>query len=483
MEMETKSSKSNAKEKQPKTVYTIDTKDKRTEDTFSLGFQSKDPIIDIPVQDKVTKKIEARRGGGHGSVVEHPTTYLETMMHLFKGNVGSGMFAMGDAYKNAGMAMAPWLIVILGVICVHSQHLLINASNKLKQRLNLESNPDFAGTVELCFATGPPSLQKYASLMRKLVNLFLCITQFGFCCVYFVFISTNIKQIMDYYGYELDVHYHMIVILAPILLSCLVRNLKFLAPLSTIANFLMLTGIVITLYYTCQGPFEPSDHIASWEQFPLFFGTALFAFEGIGLVLPLQTEMKKPQEFEKTFGVLNVGMTVVTFLYVLVGFVSYMKYGNGVHGSVTLDLPKDEILAQTVKVMISLGILFTFALQFYIPIDIMFPAVSNRFGPFKHPVFTELAFRAFFVLVTFVLAEIIPFLNLFITLVGAFSSTTIALLFPPILELVCNWSVSEVTPWMVCKNIVILVIGVFGCITGSYESIRLIAKAFTEEQS
>lgn len=129
--------------------------------------------------------------------------------------------------------------------------------------------------------------------------------------------------------------------------------------------------------------------------------------------------MKKPQEFEKTFGVLNVGMTVVTFLYVLVGFVSYMKYGNGVHGSVTLDLPKDEMqvlnlpimhyepnfivccrLAQTVKVMISLGILFTFALQFYIPIDIMFPAVSNRFGPFKHPVFTELAFRAFFVLVT-----------------------------------------------------------------------------------
>lgn len=93
-----------------------------------------------------------------------------------------------------------------------------------------------------------------------------------------------ILKIMDYYGYELDVHYHMIVILAPILLSCLVRNLKFLAPLSTIANFLMLTGIVITLYYTCQGPFEPSDHIASWEQFPLFFGTALFAFEGIGLV-------------------------------------------------------------------------------------------------------------------------------------------------------------------------------------------------------
>lgn len=50
--------------------------------------------------------------------------------------------------------------------------------------------------------------------------------------------------------------------------------------------------------------------------------------------------------------------------------------------------------------MISLGILFTFALQFYIAIDIMFPTVNERLGPFKYPVFAELAFRTFFVLIT-----------------------------------------------------------------------------------
>lgn len=78
------------------------------------------------------------------------------------------------------------------------------------------------------------------------------------------------------------------------------------------------------------------------------------------------------------------------------------------------------------------------------------------------------------------LAEAIPFLDLFITLVGAFSSTTIALLFPPILEFVTHWNVSEITPWMVIKNLFILGLGVLGCFTGSYESIRLIIKAFGE---
>lgn len=91
---------------------------------------------------------------------------------------------------------------------------------------------------------------------------------------------------MDHYGYQWDVHVHMAVILIPILMSCMVRNLKYLAPISTIANILMITGIIITLYYSMQELPDISSrrYIADLEQLPLFFGTALFAFEGIGLV-------------------------------------------------------------------------------------------------------------------------------------------------------------------------------------------------------
>lgn len=47
-------------------------------------------------------------------------------MHLFKGNLGSGLFAMGDAMKNGGIVLGPAAIIFLGLICTHCQHLLVS---------------------------------------------------------------------------------------------------------------------------------------------------------------------------------------------------------------------------------------------------------------------------------------------------------------------------------------------------------------------
>lgn len=60
-------------------------------------------------------------------------------------------------------------------------------------------------------------------------------------------------------------------------------------------------------------------------------------------VLPLKNEMKNPNNFNKPLGVLNVGMVIVTTMFVAIGFLSYLKYGDDVAGSVTLNLAQKEV--------------------------------------------------------------------------------------------------------------------------------------------
>jgi proton-coupled amino acid transporter len=53
--------------------------------------------------------------------------------------------------------------------------------------------------------------------------------------------------------------------------------------------------------------------------------------------------MMKPEQFTKRFGVLNIGMTVVTCLLLVMGFLGYLKYGDKVEGSLTLNLPQEDM--------------------------------------------------------------------------------------------------------------------------------------------
>ncbi len=77
-------------------------------------------------------------------------------------------------------------------------------------------------------------------------------------------------------------------------------------------------------------------------QLPLYFGTAIYAFEGIGVVLPLENKMREPRALRGWNGVLNTAMICVSCLYIAVGFFGYLKYGERVEASITLNLPVEQ---------------------------------------------------------------------------------------------------------------------------------------------
>lgn len=133
--------------------------------------------------------------------------------------------------------------------------------------------------------------------------------------------------------------------MCPLLLTGQVRELKHLVPFSFLANVFMVISFALTLYYMFDEIPDPAERemFSSFGQLPLFFSTVIFAMEGIGVVMPVENNMERPQYFLGCPGVLNTAMSIVVVLYATIGFFGYLKYGDFTEGSVTLNLPVKEM--------------------------------------------------------------------------------------------------------------------------------------------
>jgi proton-coupled amino acid transporter len=81
---------------------------------------------------------------------------------------------------------------------------------------------------------------------------------------------------------------------------------------------------------------------------------------------------------------------------------------------------------------------------------------------------------------TVLIAAAIPKLDLFISLVGALSSSCLALIFPPCIDLLVRAVDNELSAarwrFLLTKNIFIIVFGLVGFATGTYISIKRIVE-------
>jgi len=211
-----------------------------------------------------------------------------------------------------------------------------------------------------------------------MINTFTIITQFGFCCVYIVFIGDNMREfIIHFSGVDWDPRIYMVIATLPLIFLNWIRDLRWLTPFSFLGNFLLAFTIVVVLVYVFQDlpPITDYSVFGSWKGLPLFFGTALFTYEGISLVLPIHKDMKTPQYFTGFCGLMNVGMIFITIGYVSIAFLGYWRYGDDIKPSIILNLPQDSVIAQCTKLMMVLSICTTYAMQFFVPLPFIMPTL------------------------------------------------------------------------------------------------------------
>lgn len=145
---------------------------------------------------------------------------------------------------------------------------------------------------------------------------------------------------------KMEIRLFIIALLLPLIFMVWIRNLKYLAPVSMVANFLMAVGLGITFYYlvgTEDLNFDKVKLFTPPSQWPEFFSLTIFAMEAIGVVMPLENAMRTPKALLGFCGVLNKGMSGVTVVYILLGFLGYLRYGDEVGDAITLNLDQTQM--------------------------------------------------------------------------------------------------------------------------------------------
>lgn len=475
-------------------------------------------------------------------MMEDKTTYGQSLMHMVKGNLGTGVLAMPASFAHAGLINATLGLPILCLIATYCVHLLVDSSRYIESKTR-GLNVEYASLAKQAFKTGPAWMRPFSRSMYRLVVATLLVAQMGVCCVYLVFITENIESILDSFKIKVHKSYLFLAILPVMLSLSYIRTLTRLAIASTLANVLEASGIVLILQYLLRGLHEIdlSERIKlkPLSSVALGFGSAMFAFEGIGVVLPVYARLKNPLRMSNYGGVINVAYTILLTLYFVVGMAGFLRFGDHSEDSITLNLPS-EPLYEAVRVMFTMAVVLTYPLQFYVANEIVWnwlrrkmlglkaigptsreensnPKSSDTLESLESNVWAsasggesvksnmrvdhglescqtgstvdqqphrllkyEYACRTAMVMLTFLVAISVPQLSLLMGLIGSVTGSLLSFVLPALINLTTFWDVQEGSSRImtIMIDIFIILFGMIAGICGATSSMGAILSSF-----
>ena len=479
------------------------------------------------------------------SFEEHGTTPWEAFFNLLKGYFGAGMLSL------------PWALSQLGVyygviaVCVMSFWSSYNCWTvvKLKRyietqqaiqntvmtnnRLNAEtasvhSNPNSSAALETASASsartnltfGDVGEWAYGATFQSYVSACVCTQQLAICTVFMSFIGENLLALLDRMNMTgfVDSHAGVITICLPFVMSLsFLPSMKRLAPVMALGTIslgacIALIGVIMGKEWDVRPDDLPKLHL---PQMPLAACAILYSYEGICLILPIESSMKEPKHFKTVFW---GTMTLVTVVLATFATLNVFVFGFVSNGSITAFLmeayrndPSITFYVQAANAAVSLSVLLSYPLQLFpaleligtskfaswigclstaedqeeegdlsgfeplpplpehdvadmdplIPLEHHYGAENNETGDDKNEdddveslksqstmqsvvdaIFPKMIMpgdspqlRACLVLMTYIIAVVVPNVQALISLVGALAGSSTALLIPPILEL------------------------------------------------
>ncbi|XVF67132.1 hypothetical protein PTKIN_Ptkin10aG0096400 [Pterospermum kingtungense] len=352
----------------------------------------------------------------------------KTFANVFISIVGAGVLGLPYAFKKTGWIMGLLMLFSVAGLTTYCMMLLVYTRRKLESVEN--GFTKIASFGDLGFAV-------CGSFGRFMVDILIILSQAGFCVGYLIFIANTMTNLLNKeISMRSSLSFGMSSFTAKSLYiwGCFpfqlglnsIPTLTHLAPLSIFADVVDLGAMGVVLFEDLSLILKQSQEVVAFGGLSVFFygmGVAVYAFEGIGMVLPIESEMKDTSNFGK---ILALSMGFISLMYGAFGVLGYFAFG-----AETSDIITANLGAGWISTLVQLGLCINLFFTFPLMMNPVYEIVERRFWGGNYCLWL----RWLLVLIVSLVALFVPNFADFLSLVGSSVCCGLAFVLPALFHL------------------------------------------------
>ena len=372
-----------------------------------------------------TRPLLGRRKSSRRAVKQGDAGTVKSFFTLLKAFVGTGIMFLPKAFNNGGILFSSITLITVSILSCICFRLLLQCRKRYG-----------GGYGEIGTAIGGPKF-------RSLILTSITISQIGFVCSGLIFIAENLASFLDAVtsdhvsplGTNVLIALQLIVLIP----LALIRNISKLGPAALLADIFIFFGLFYIWYYDIHSlavrGMNDTVQLFNPHSFTLTIGSSIFTFEGIGLILPIQSSMAKPEKFSR---LLYIVMFIITIVFTSVGALCYATFGTETSVEIISNYPQSSKLVNIVQFLYSVAVLVGTPVQLFPATRIVETYLFGERASGKRSQAMKWKKNAFRTAIT-VLCGVIAIvgasdLDKFVALIGSFACVPLVYIYPALLH-------------------------------------------------
>ncbi|XP_044469262.1 amino acid transporter AVT3B-like [Mangifera indica] len=335
----------------------------------------------------------------------------KTFANVFIAIVGAGVLGLPYTFKKTGWIMGSLMLFSVAALTYYCMMLLVFTRRKLDTVHGFSKISSFG---DLGFVVCGP-------IGRFAVDAMIVLAQAGFCVSYLIFIANTLAHLFNNSYDDGNSSGKILGFFTPKALyiwGCFpfqlglnsIPTLTHLAPLSIFADVVDLGAMGVVMVEDVMIFLKKMPALKAFGDFSVFaygIGVAVYAFEGIGMIMPLESETRNKARFGK---ILGLCMAFISLLYGAFGALGYFAFGED-----TKDIITTNLGAGLVSTLVQLGLCINLFFTFPLMMNPVYEVFERRFCDYRYCMWL----RWLLVLVVSLVGLLVPNFADFLSLVGS----------------------------------------------------------------